>query len=187
MTIALILGLVLVAVPLYLWRRPRTESDQVARAPFASSASLPEADASVVQPVAIAGDGGLPRSAAIPSDVRLLSCHDPGPKKTPVDRCDRLPTVESAFAKAVADAATCSSANPGMIVYVLDVSFTRKAKPILLTAPKEGRTVQNARAVTACTQTVRKNLSGFSLAGVEHKHAQYRMALTATYGAGGTP
>src|SRR4051794_30394113 len=97
MIVALLLGLVLVAIPLYLWRRPRAESSVAA-----------EADAGSALAAAQAFDAGPPTDAAPPSGITLtapsiVECHDPGPKKTPVEQCDHLVPFEQSFAKAIED------------------------------------------------------------------------------------
>ena len=61
MIIALILGLVLVAIPLYLWRRPRAES--IAVTPQEAGVEPPPAP---------------PDEKIIVGEPHLLSCHDPG-------------------------------------------------------------------------------------------------------------
>ncbi len=68
MIVAGVLLLVLVAIPLYLWRRPRAESI----------------------PVMVQEAGAEPAAAApaqddklVVGDAHVLSCHDPGPKRTP--------------------------------------------------------------------------------------------------------
>jgi hypothetical protein len=171
MIVALVLGLVLVAIPLYLWRRPR--ADAVA--------------------VTGAGDGGAPTpatSAAEPppaddkptlSDPKSLACHDPGPKKTAAEQCDHLVEVEKAFAKAIQESADCvpKDAGGGAIVYVADVSFKRKA--VAVATPKDGRTLRSAKVVAACQSAVKTRLSAVPLESITHAHARYKIAITATY------
>src|SRR5689334_23417156 len=77
--IALVAGLILVAVPLYLWRRPRPES-------------IPSADAAVVDagaPVSpiVAFDAGPPGGVTV-SPFTTIKCENPGPGKTLPERCD---------------------------------------------------------------------------------------------------
>jgi hypothetical protein len=180
MIVAVVLGLVLVAIPLYLWRRPRAETD-----PVVGSA---EAKPAVVLSAAEAGvafapiDAGAPPAVAL-SEVRVSECHDPGPKKTSAEQCDRLPQFEKSFAKAIEDAASCvpSSAGGGTIVYVADVSYARKRSPINLTLPREGRTMKNAKVIAACTAAVKKNLASAQLDGGHHQHSRYKFTITATY------
>src|SRR5437763_10282320 len=70
MLVALVLGLVLVAIPLYLWRRPRAESPIVSAQPDAEAAPLAaslDADAG--------DDAGGPVAIG---EFKVLECHDPG-------------------------------------------------------------------------------------------------------------
>lgn len=178
MIVALILGLVLVAIPLYLWRRPRSES-------IAASASSATPVAGVGSGEATAG-GASPTTAAVSepklvlSEARVVACHDPGPKKTTSDQCDRL-ELEKAFAKAIDESAGCvpKDAGGGTIAYVADVSF--KKKNVALSTPKEGRTLKNAKVVAACLAAVKGKLPSSSLEGMAHQHARYKIQITATY------
>ena len=170
MIVALILGLVLVAIPLYLWRRPRADAVSVSGA----------------------GDAGAPPAAAAPpapalddkpttSDVKVLLCQDPGPKKTTPDQCDHLVDVEKALAKAIEESASCiaKDVGGGTIVYVADVSFKRKA--LHVATPKEGRSMKNVKAISGCQLAVKARLQALSLDTITHAHTRYKISMTATY------
>lgn len=172
MIVALVLGLVLIAIPLYLWRRPRAE-------PIVVNAGAADA-------------GGLPvlhpMSSSVVDDKLLLSapknvsCHDPGPKKTPPDRCDHVAELEAAFAKAIEDSAACvpKDAGGGTITFVADVHF--KKKSVAITSPKAGRTLKNPKIVGACEKAVKAKLaSSMPFASAKHEHMRYRVSITATY------
>jgi hypothetical protein len=180
---AIVLGLALIAIPLYLWRRPRSES-----VPVVSSA-----DASVVS-----ADAGLAASPppAVPlppvvtlSEPKVMECHDTGPKRTRPEDCDHLAAVEKGFAAAISAGGQClpSGNGGGTLVYVLDASFGRKHHPLELMIPRDGRSLKNshgaAAAVSACGGAVKKGLDGVSLEGVPHAHSRYKIAITATYAA----
>jgi hypothetical protein len=173
MIVALILGLVLVAIPLYLWRRPRAES--ISATGSADSGVDPNA-------------AGAPTTTAPPSEdkptigeVKSILCQDPGPKKTAPEQCDHIADVEKAFAKAIEDTASCvpKDAGGGTIQYVADVSFKRKA--LNVATPKEGRTMKNAKVVSACQSAVKSKLQALSLDAIQHAHARYKIAITAGY------
>jgi hypothetical protein len=178
MLVALVLGLVLVAIPLYLWRRPRAES------PILSS--QPDAEAA---PVAanLDIDAGSPDDAGGPvglGEFRVLECHDPGSKHTVAEQCDHLGDFEKLFAKAIEDAASCAAGGGGgALPYVADVSFGRKKQPIHLTNAKDGRTLKSAKAAAACVAAVKKNLGSASIDGMKHDHSRYKIAVTGTYAA----
>lgn len=166
-----VLGFVLVAVPLYLWRRPRAVPIEATGEALGATAAL--ADAAAPAPSAAGG--------ARVSDAVVLECHDPGPNRTPPEQCGRLPGFEKAFARAVADAAACVApgAGGGTIVYVADVSYGRpKARAVRLTLPKEGRTFKGG--VSACESAVERALKAAPL-DADHGHSRYKLEVTATY------
>ena len=172
MIVALLLGLVLVAIPLYLWRRPRAES-------IAASGS---ADAGT-DPAAASPPATTPADDAKPAlgEAKSVLCQDPGPKKTSPEQCDHVAEVEKAFAKAIEESASCvpKDAGGGTIQYVADVSFKKKA--LNVTVPKEGRTFKNAKVVAACHVAVKSKLQSLSLDPITHTHARYKIAITASY------
>ena len=164
MIVALILGLVLVAIPLYLWRRPRAESIAV---------TPQEAGAAVEQPPA--------EEKLVIADPHVLSCHDPGPKRTPPNECDHPADFEKAMAKAIEENASCVPRDQGggTIVYVAEVGFKTK-KSLSIATPKEGRTFKNTKVIAGCLMAVKSKLNAFSL-DTEHTHQRYRISITATY------
>jgi hypothetical protein len=174
---ALVLGLVLVAAGLYLWRRPRTPSDAAAsEEPSASAAASASGeaqaasllDASSLSPVAL-------------SEARVLGCHDPGPKVTPADQCDHVAPIEKALTDAIEQAATCvpPSTSGATIEYVADVSFLRRK--VHLKVPLSGRSVHDLKVVRSCATSVRSALQSLPLEGVDHQHARYQISVMATY------
>jgi hypothetical protein len=181
---ALLLGLVLVASGLYLWRRPHTPSQTpTAEGLSASDAALVAGDAGA--PVIAAADAGSPAPVML-SDARVLGCHDRGPKKTPPEECDHLASVEQALTSAITQAASCvpTAAGGGTIEYVADVSFLHRKLNVLL--PRAGRSVHDRKVLHACSTAVRGAMQGLPLDGLDHQHARYRIAITATYRGSGT-
>jgi hypothetical protein len=172
--VALVLVLVLVAIPLYLWRRPRTESMAVALAgrDGASPMVIPPTETPPVSPAE-------PKLSL--SEPRILACQDASPRKTPADRCDHLPDLEKAFARAIEESAGCvpRDGGGGTIQYVADVSFKRRTT--VVTAPREGRSIKNPKTSAACAAAVKLRLKATGLDGVAHEHARYKLAITATY------
>jgi hypothetical protein len=194
MVAVLVLGIVLVAIPAYLWRRPRSEAvtvtSQAGQAGQAGSAAarpggaLPES----------APIGSPPAQAAPPADTgvalseaRVMECHDPGSKRTPPTECDHLAPIEKGLAQAIQANAAClpTAAGGGSLVYVVDVSFQRKRNPVALTLPRDGRALKNPRStassVAACGSAVKRGLAGVTLDGIPHAHARYKIAITASY------
>jgi hypothetical protein len=173
---AVLVGLVLIAAGLYLWRRPHAPADASAPGDEAASSS-----AMAAEPVAPAPQPDAGVSPVALSDARVLGCHDRGPKVTPPDQCDHVAPLEKALASAVEQAATCVSPSTGggTIEYVADVSFLRHR--LSVTLPHAGRSVHDRKALRACAAAVRAAMQLTALDGVEHQHAQYRISLTATY------
>jgi hypothetical protein len=171
MIVALILGLVLVAIPLYLWRRPRAESISV---------STGAADSGVLPAVTAATPVTMDDKLVI-GEAKILSCHDPGSKKTAPEQCDHVAELEKAFAKAIEDSSSCvpREAGGGTIIYVADVGF--KKKSFTMQTPKEGRTLKNPKVAGACEKAVKTKLSSLALDTLKHEHARYRVSITATY------
>lgn len=172
MIVALILGLVLVAIPLYLWRRPRAEAITVATG---------TADAGVLPAVTAAATGAAEDKLVI-GDAKLISCHDPGPKKTAPEQCDRVADMEKAFAKSIEESASCVSreAGGGTIIYVAEVIFGKK-KVVSVGTPKEGRTLKSAKIAGACEKLVKTRFGNMPFDAAKHEHAKYRISITATY------
>lgn len=170
----LVLGFVLVAVPLYLWRRPRVlpEPEAEPLGQVSAIAAVPTSDAGLAD----AAGGGLRVG-----DVVVVACHDPGTTKTPPEKCDHLPELEKAIARAVTGAGACvpRTAGGGTVVYLADVSYVRKKQPVLLAAPAGGRTVKRAIA-NACARAVGESLSAVEL-DARHLHQRYKLRLVATY------
>lgn len=179
---ALFVPFVLVAVLLYLWRRPRVE-DAVRADAGVPSASV-EGSSEPPKPAPSASSSAPPPKVKV-GEVRILSCQDTGKKKTPPEQCDHLAPLEQGLVKAIEASATClpDSAGAGAVEYALDISFTRKKNPVTLTLPRAGRTFKNGKVVTPCAQAVRAKTQLLGLDGVQHTHARYKISVIATYNA----
>jgi hypothetical protein len=182
---ALLLGLVLVASGLYLWRRPRSPESAAADSP-AESASAPvvsaAGDAGFASLVGTGAGGDTGSSGPVSlSDARILACQDRGSKKTAPDLCDHLAPIEQALSSAIHQASSCVSgaSGGGTIEYVADVSFSRHKVNVSL--PRAGRSVRDRKVLRACSTAVRGALQGVALDGMDHQHARYKIAVTATY------
>jgi hypothetical protein len=181
---ALLLGLVLVASGLYLWRRPHTAADGSSTPEVGSAASLLAGGDAGAITVGTTADAGTDGAVAL-SDPRVLVCQDRGSKRTPADQCDHLASVEQALAHAISQSAQCvpSSAGGGTIEYVADVSFSRHK--VSVSMPRAGRSVHDRKVIGACASAVRGAMQGVGLDSVSHEHARYKISMTATYGAHG--
>lgn len=176
MIIGLVVGLVLVAVPLYLWRRP----EKVA----------PES----VEDAMVDGGGALPLGSNVPyvplvdasvtpkvklSAFDTIKCQDPGPGKTPPSRCDSIEFFEDALTRAIQDNTLCapSTKTGATISFVLDFSFRRKTWKVYRgkssTLPKS-RTKELFRCVKKAMPTP-------DWASIPHQHSRYVINVKATY------
>lgn len=175
MIVALILFLVLVAIPLYLWRRPRADS-------VGSSGVEAATSAAAIPTVLPTSSAAQPSESKLTLDAaKVVACHDPGAKKTPPEQCDHLVDVEKAFAKAIEDSASCvpKDVGGGTIVFTADVSF--KKKSLTVSTPKDGRSIKNVAVVAACQSAVKAKMQTTSLDNAAHQHARYRLSVTATW------
>jgi hypothetical protein len=169
------IGMLLIGVPLYFWRRP-------AQAPANTPVQTPQlSEALPFAPTTTAGlvDGGAePKTAFSVGDVRILSCRD---ARKEASECGKLPALEEAFAKAVREHPTClpAAAGGGTVQYLADVSFAKKHIGIL--TPRDGRSVHNPKLLKPCTVAIKRSLDAFTLSSVEHAHVHYKLSLVATY------
>ena len=168
MIVALVLGLVLVAIPLYLWRRPRAESIAVTNA---SDGGLDPA---------LGGKPPVVEEKMTLSDPKVLGCHDPGSKKTAPEACDHVPELEKGFAKALEETSSCVPKEAGgTIAWTVDVSFKKKERSVA--EGKEGPTLKDAKVVKACQALIKGKVMALSLESAKHEHQRYRVQITATY------
>ena len=172
---ALLLLLVLVVVPLYLWRRPRaTANEEKTNATQLASAQVAETQQAPPDPKPRAKDG------VTVGDAKVLGCHDPGNKRTAPAACDHLPGFEGALAKAILDSASCvpPGTPAGSITFMADASYARHKSPIHV-KHTQGTTMA-PKVVAACVADVRKALSSIAL-DQAHAHARYDVEIDAQY------
>jgi len=175
---ALLLLLVLVVVPLYLWRRPRAATPDDSKA-VASAAAPPV----VLAATASAEPPPRSRNGVTLGDAKIVGCHDPGPKHTAADQCDRLPGLEAAFAKAILDASSCVPPGTpgGTIAFLVDASYGRHHNPVRVRHRHDDTTLPG-KAVTACVADVRRALAPSAM-DATHAHSRYEIEIDATYAA----
>jgi hypothetical protein len=180
--VAVVLGLALIAIPLYLWRRPRSESVPVTSV---SDAGLSIVDAGAMVAAAASAAPAAPQVTL--SEAKVMECHDQGSRRTRPEDCDHLAAIDKGLLAAITAAGQClpPASGGGTLVYVLDASFGRKHRPFELFVPRDGRSLKNAHgaaaAVNACNAAVKRGIDALSLEGVPHAHARYKIAVTATY------
>jgi hypothetical protein len=172
LVIALIAGLVIVAVPLYLWRRPRPEPVPPADAAVASASA--RASATPPRPLEVA-----PLPSVTLSPFTTLKCENPGPGQTPPERCDHVAPFEDALARAIRETIACAprSRSAVQITYLLDTDYKRKKFNI---APGKQSSVgpDRSRELLKC---VRRAMAAPDWTRVPHQYAKYRVSVVATY------
>ena len=183
--LALLVGIALVAVPLFIWGRGRNKT---ASTGASASASLSSDDAG--PPTVIFGDagasvaidaGGLPVAFG---EVRYMKCQDPGPGKTAPEQCDHLGAIEELVTKTIAEkTATCMTlpTTSQVVNVVVDVSF--KKKRVVVKAGKDGSTMP-AKERTKAVACMMKGMTAPNWDTVGHAHQRYLFQSLTTFGAG---
>lgn len=172
--IALVAGMILVAVPLYLWRRPRPES-------------IPSADAAVADAGVNDGSSGAAPVFAVdsgPSPVTLspfttIRCENPGPGKTPPERCDHLTFFEDGLARAIRENTACAPTGKTQITvsFVMEVDFRTK-KTNLFTGKSSSIKREKTKELLRC---VKRAMPTPDWGTVPHQYARYKVNVIATY------
>lgn len=181
--VVIVLGLMLLAVPLYLWRRPSLAAKAAADASASASAS----GAVAAVPVAVPK---LPEVSALEpervklSPIRKVRCGASARQSSASENCDSLAYFEKALADAVKASAECAprSTKPGSINFVLEIDFTRKNLHVFPGASGDFRGPR-ARRTTKCVKAALPNPEWDTIV---HQHRYYAIALLATY-AGNKP
>ena len=125
--LGLIALLVLVALPVYLLRRPKPTKqpalEPTPRAEVSSVIALPEAG----PPPAAPEPAGAKRIAL--ADPKTAKCTPKGGGRVTTERCDRLTAFEDALARAIRDNVACAppAAAPYTVSFVLTLDFDRKS------------------------------------------------------------
>jgi len=175
MIIALVAGLVLVAVPLYLWRRPgpNDAADDVAAAEDGGAAI----DGAV--PYVPLIDAGPMAPKVKLSPFKTVRCQDPGPGKTPPERCDHITFFEEALARAIRENVLCAPATKEgtNVSFVMEIDFRRKTRKVYWgksSSVSRSRTKELFRCVVRALPTPEWST-------VPHQHAKYVVNVVATY------
>jgi hypothetical protein len=186
--LALVVGIAIVAVPLFLWGRGKKRGNE-ANAAASSSVSTEQPG----PPAVIFGDAGA--SVAVDAGGRMvqfgephyLKCQDPGPAKTAADKCDHLGPIEDLVTKAIADrVASCLAPLPTTqtVNVIVDVSFKRKKLKI-----KEGKDGSSMPAAQRkkLINCVEKGIVSPNWDTIGHAHQRYLFQFLATFGASAAP
>ena len=175
LVVALIVGLVLLAVPLYLWRRPSGTENAPKDAGADVKAALQPSDAAIG-----ALDGGGHDERVKLGAVQRIKCSaSPGSRGQEGNLCDQIGALEQALGKAIRDSVDCApkTKQEGSINYVLNVDFAKKKLHVFPGASGSWRGPQ-ARKAAKC---VLRNLSAPAWDSIQHQYAYYQVAILATY------
>lgn len=195
--IALVAGLVLVAVPLYLWRRPQPETIPSADAATVG-AVLPPGSSALLAPGAAPGapalgfpGAPLPGGGVVPgadagtgsrievAPVKTLKCQDPGPGRTPPERCDSIRFFEESLLRAIRESQSCApSAKSSYVVsFVLEMHFTKKRTNLYL---GKSTTLSKSKR-KELVRCVERAMTTPDWDRIPHQHAKYVINALATY------
>jgi hypothetical protein len=177
-----VLGLValviLAALPIYLWRRPKPMAsigpDAGVRAEVAREV-VPVEDAGVTVASVDAGTG----KRVTLTEARVVRCSHPGGGRVAADRCDSIAPVQEAFARAIRDNLTCAppAAAPYSVSFVLSIDFERRTTH--LWAGRSGSLrKRNSADLIRC---VERALSSPDWSATTHQYAKYDVNILASY------
>jgi hypothetical protein len=171
LVIALVLGLILFAVPLYLFRRPSGTATHVATdggAQRFGGVVRATVDAST-------GSGGvmLGRAQRVRCGASASQTSGEG------GLCDALPALEAAFRTAIRGNDECAprTGSEGSINYVLEVDFASNRLNVF---PGKSGKWRGPRAQRAATCVLR-SFPPVAWGEITHQHQYYAIAILATY------
>jgi hypothetical protein len=175
--VALVIGLMLIAVPLYLWRRPSASDQPAADHSAPRSSAVPGASA---LPGQVAIDAGKTQERVRLATVQRVKCSaSPASRGQEGSLCDSLPYFEEALAKAIRENADCApkTGKGGTINHVLTVDFTQRRLHVFPGASGGWKGPQARRA----TDCVKRALPAPAWETLQHQHRFYSIAIMATY------
>jgi hypothetical protein len=186
--VALVVALILIAVPLYLLRRPNGKLSKVATADAAASIA-PSASARPVASGAPLGDAGVVNARLRLGPLQKVRCGASSRASSAESHlCDALPYFEEALKKAITDTEDCAPKlkDTGSINYVLTIDFRSKSLHVFPGASGQWHGRQARRA----SECVRKKIRAPDWGTLSHQFRFYAIAVLATYlspAAAGTP
>ncbi|HEY5956027.1 MAG TPA: hypothetical protein VIV60_05715 [Polyangiaceae bacterium] len=181
--VVIVLGLMLLAVPLYLWRRPSLAAKAaLADAGASPSASTAPSGAPILLPN-LPDAGALDNSRVKVSAVRKVRCGSTARQASESETCESLAYFEKALTDAVKGSVDCAqkSAKAGSINFVLEIDFAHKKLHVFPGASGDWRGPK-ARRVTKCVMNA---LPSPEWDSVPHQHRYYAIAVMGTFA--GTP
>jgi hypothetical protein len=182
MILTLLALLVLVAVPLYLWRRPKPIEPSASDGGHAEIVEAGTADAPTPGQSEAGGASGTRVSLSEPKTVRCIPATGGRVSK---ERCDRVTVVENALVKSIRENAACAPQNlPAFTVsFVLWVDFARKKKH--LWAGRSG--TLKKRDATDLIRCVERAIPEPDWDKISHQYAKYDVNVMASYQGSSSP
>ncbi len=172
--VALVALIILLAVPLYLWRRPSVHIN-------ASDAGAPTvtASASVSSSVASPPPTPFQPEHVRTNPVQRVRCGTSRARASSGVSCDALPALEHAFVEAIKQSFDCApkTTKEGSINHVLEVDFARKTLHVFPGKSGDWHG-PSARRATKCVEHA---LGKPDFSTMPHAHAYYALAVMATY------
>jgi hypothetical protein len=179
LVIALVVGIVLLAVPLYLWRRPSGSENATKDGGLNGDARGGIIDST--NALALLPEAGVNNERVKLGLPQRVKCGASQRGSQEGNLCDRLAFFEDGLGKAIRDNTDCvpKNAKEGTINYVLTVDFT--AKKIHMFPGASGS--WKGPAARKAAQCVKKALPAPDWNTVQHQYRYYSIAVLATYAA----
>jgi hypothetical protein len=177
--IAFILGITILAVLLYLWRRPSAAEHEASLAVAEPSASAAREAPSIVR-TPVAPKEKPPIARVKIGTVQHLKCgSSPRNLTGESSLCDALPVFEQALARAIDEKVDCTpkGKDEGSINYVMTVDFRNHDVRVF---PGQSGTWRGKQAKGAA-ECVKKALPATTWDTMIHQYRYYVFALLATY------
>ena len=176
--LGLIALLVLVALPVYLLRRPKPTKpaaiEPLPRTEASSAITVPEAGV----PPALPPEPAPSKRIAL-ADPKTSRCTPKGGGRATTERCERLPAFEDALARAIRDNVACAppAAAPYTVSFVLTLDFDRKS--LHLWAGRSGS--MKKRSAGDLIRCVEHAIVPPDWETVAHQYQKYDVNLIAAY------
>lgn len=179
LVIALVLGFTVLAVLLYLLRRPAAEHADDDAAPGGSASAAASASSPVIVRTKVEPAKKEPERVKL-GGIQHVKC-GASPKLTSSESslCDSLPFFEQGLIQAVQSTVDCAPKAPeeGTLNYVLSIDFRTKDVRVY---PGRSGSFRGKQAKKA-SECVRRALSAPDWASISHQYRYYAIAVLATY------
>jgi hypothetical protein len=172
--------LVLVALPVYLLRRPKPTKpaaiEPLPRAETSSATYLPEAGV-LAAPLVVPEPTASKR--IVLADPKTARCTPKGGGRVTTERCDRVTPFEDALTRAIRDNVACAppAAGPYTVSFVLSLDFDKKS--LHLWAGRSGS--MKKRSAGDLIRCVEHAIVPPDWETVAHQHQKYDVNLIAAY------